>query len=97
MFAVPTLGQRGCGRALGGIRVLVGLFVVSSTNHREVSHLKGVGLLAAALQRAGHAVTHVEVAGRHVRRQVQLTTERNRHRSHPPIIYLSLYAHTRIL
>lgn len=82
VFAIPTLGQRGCGRTLGGIRVFVGLFVVSSTNHRKVSHLEGVGLLTATLQRASHTITHVEVARRHVRRQVQLTTKRNRQRSH---------------
>lgn len=72
MLAVPTLGERGCGRTLGGIRVLVRLLVVSPPYHREVGHLEGVGLLAAALQRARHTVAHVEVARRDVRRQVQL-------------------------
>lgn len=72
MLAVPTLGKRGCGRTLGGIRVLVRLLVVPSPYHREVGHLERVGLLAAAFQRACHTVTHVEVARRDVRRQVQL-------------------------
>lgn len=72
MLAIPTLGERGCGRTLGGIRVLVRLFVVPPPYHRKVGHLEGVGLLAAALQRASHAVAHVEVARRDVRRQVQL-------------------------
>lgn len=81
MLAVPTLGERGCGRTLGvGIRVLVRLLVIPPPYHREVGHLEGVGLLAAALQRARHAVAHVEVARRDVRRQVQLrahtTTDR---------------------
>lgn len=79
VLAIPTLGERGCGRTLGGIRILVGLFVVSSPNHREVSHLEGVGLLAATLQRTRHTVTHVEVARRHVRRQVQLEIGIARH------------------
>jgi len=62
MLAVPTLGERGCGRTLGGIRVLVRLLVVPPPYHREVGHLEGVGLLAAALQRARHTIAHVEIA-----------------------------------
>jgi len=72
MLAIPTLGERGCGRTLGGIRVFVRLLIVPSPYHREVGHLEGVGLLAAALQCACHTVAHVEVARRDVRRQVQL-------------------------
>lgn len=72
MLAIPTLGERGCGRTLGGIRVLVRFLVVPSPYHRKVGHLERVSLLAAALQRACHTVTHVEVARRDVRRQVQL-------------------------
>lgn len=72
MLAIPTLGERGCGRTLGGIRVLIRFLVVPSPYHREVGHLERVSLLAAALQRACHTVTHVEVARRDVRRQVQL-------------------------
>lgn len=81
VLAIPTLGERGCGRTLGGVRILVGLLVVPSTDHREVSHLEGVGLLAATLQRTRHTVTHVEVARRNVRRQVQLPTETDQRRS----------------
>lgn len=66
MLAVPTLGERGCGRTLGGIRVLVCLLVVPPPYHREVGHLEGVGLLTAALQRTRHTVSHVEVARRDV-------------------------------
>lgn len=81
VLAIPTLGQRGRGRTLGGVRILVGLFVVPPANHREVSHLEGVGLFTAALQRARHTVPHVEVARRNVRCQVQLSAERNGSRS----------------
>jgi len=72
MLAVPTLGECGCGRTLGGIRVLVRLLVVPPPYHREVGHLEGVGLLAAALQRACHTIAHVEVARWDIRCQVQL-------------------------
>jgi len=39
---------------------------------RKVSHLEGVGHLAAALHESGEAVAHVVVLHRDVRREIQL-------------------------
>lgn len=79
VFAVPTLRKRGCGRTLGGIRIFVGLLVVPPSDHSEMGHLEGVRLLASAFQGTRHAVTHVEVARRNVRCQVQLEIGIGRH------------------
>jgi hypothetical protein len=72
VFVIPALGEWGRGRTLGRIWILVGLLVVPSAYDGKVRHLESVGLLAAALQCPGHAVAHIEVAGRDIGREVQL-------------------------
>lgn len=61
VFVIPTLGKCGCGRALGGIWILVGLLVITSSNHCKMSHLKRVRLLTTTFQCPRHTVAHIEV------------------------------------
>lgn len=71
-FAIPTLWKCGSGRALGGIWILIGLLVIASSNYCEMGHLKRICFLTTSFQGPSHTVSHVKIAGWHVRCQVQL-------------------------
>lgn len=51
--------------------------VVLPSDNGEMCHLKRVVLLTSSFQRAGHAVTHVEIGRRHIGRQIELSTQQN--------------------